>query len=303
MAVNLSQIKSLLVPGLYALTGKYDSIETQWSRVFDTRKSTLTFETSAQMRYFGMAQYKTEGGATATDNNAGQRFTYNAQTREVGLLFAITRMALDDNQYKSQFSLNVKGLMDGFKEFKENVAADIFNNGTTYDANIGGDGKALFATDHPVNGQSIANTFTVAQQLSESALYQAAANIRTTFIDEAGLKRKFRPGKLIVNPTQIPVAHRLIKTELRPGTANNDVNALPVMEGGITEYMAWDYLSSNYPWFLTTNVKGLIHFMRKPFESSMQEDFTTDNLLTKGYERYTFSYNDWRAAWGSFATS
>ena len=303
MSINLAQIKSLLVPGLYTLTGKYPSIETQWSKVFDVKKSTLTTEVSAQMRYFGLAALKQEGGPTTFDNNAGQRFTYNATTNEVGLGFSITRKAIDDNQYKSQFSPNVKGLMDSFKEFKEYQASDVFNSGQTYNSAIGGDGKALFATDHPVDGGTIANTFTTQQQLNETSLIQAYTNIRTTFLDEAGLKRKFRAKKLIVHPYNLPTAVRLVDTYLRPGTANNDVNVIPMQDGGVKEYFGWDYLTSNYYWFLTTTVDSFIMFQRVGFESDMHTDFTTQNLLTTGYERYIPTYNDWRGAWGSFPSS
>jgi hypothetical protein len=107
-----------------------------------------------------------------------------------------------------------------------------------------------------------------------------------------------------VPPQQEPVAIRLTKTELRPGTADNDVNAIFSTAGGIPEgYMVMDYLTSSFAWFLLTNIPGLAFMDRIPFETDMQVDFTTDNLLVKGYQRYSFNYFNWRAIWGNFPTS
>jgi phage major head subunit gpT-like protein len=129
-------------------------------------------------------------------------------------------------------------------------------------------------------------------------------SIRQNFRDIAGLKIFARGRKLIIPPTLEPVAIRLTKTELRPGTANNDVNAIISTAGGLPEgYMVNDYLTSNYAWFLLTNIKGLVYMERVPYEMDMQVDFTTDNLLVKGYERYSFGYYNWRSIFGSFPTS
>lgn len=303
MAINLSQIRNLLMPGLYEVTGSYPSIENQWSRIYSNKKSTYTVEQSVQTRMMGLAQLKQEGGPTPFDNNAGQRYTYSTATQEVGLGFSVTRKAIDDNLYKSQFMPNAKALAFSFKEFKEYQAAALFNDPTTLIPGIGGDGQALASTAHPIDSGTIANTFSVQQQLGESSLIQAYTNIRTTFLDEAGLKRKYRADKLIVSPYNLPTAERLIKTYLRPGTANNDINVIPMMDGGVKDCVAWDYLTNNYYWFLTTNVDSLIHFTRVPFETDMHTDFTTQNLLVTGYERYCFTYNDWRCLWVSTPNS
>jgi hypothetical protein len=123
-------------------------------------------------------------------------------------------------------------------------------------------------------------------------------------VDNAGLKTFARARKLIVPNALEPVAIRLTKTELRPGTANNDVNAIWTTSGGLPDgYMVSEFLTSNFAWFLLTNTKGLLYLERVPFETDMQVEFTTDNLLVKGYERYSFSYNDPRAAWGSYPTA
>lgn len=306
MPVSLTSIRDLLKPGLYAVEGKYDMIPSQWSQVFTTRKSTLAVERKVQNRFLGLAALKSEGGQTTFDNNAGERFVYNAESFEVGLGYAITRKAIDDNLYKSEFNPTNLQLLDSFNQFKEIQSANIFNNGTTYDSTIGGDGKALFATDHPVDGSTVANRFSTDLDLNESSLLQMMINIRSTFVNEAGLKIYARAEKLVVPVNLEPVAIRLTKTELRPGTANNDVNAILSTGGGLRDgYMVWDYLTSNYAWFCLTNYAkdALLMMKRIPFETDMQVDFTTDNLLVKGYERYTPTYNDWRCAYGSFPSS
>ena len=140
--------------------------------------------------------------------------------------------------------------------------------------------------------------------LNEATLLNAMIAIRTNFKDQAGLKIFARGRKLIIAPQNEPVAVRLTKTELRPGTADNDVNAIFSTAGGLSEgYMVNDFLTSAYPWFLLTNIDGLSYMERKPFETDMQVDFVTDNLLVKGYERYSFGYYNWRSIWGSFPTS
>ena len=304
MAVSLSQIKSELLPGLFDVRGSYDMIPRQWDKVFTTHKSNMAVERSTQMRFLGLPQLKSEGGATAFDNNAGERFTFNFEHQEVALGYAITRKAIDDNLYKAQFNPTNLKLQESFAQFKEIQGANIMNNATTYSANIGGDGKALCATDHPYDGGTWANRPATDLDLNEASLLQTMTNVRTGFVNEAGLKILARARRLVVPPALEPQAIRLTKTELRPGTANNDVNAVLTTSGGLPEgYIVLDFLSSQYAWFLTTNIEGLIHMLRVPYEMDMQVDFITDNLLVKGYERYSFGYNDPRAIYGSFPTS
>ena len=304
MAVSLSQIKSELLPGLFDVRGSYDMIPRQWDKVFTTHKSNMAVERSTQMRFLGLPQLKSEGGATAFDNNAGERFTFNFEHQEVALGYAITRKAIDDNLYKAQFNPTNLKLQESFAQFKEIQGANILNNATTYSANIVGDGKALCATDHPYDGGTWANRPATDLDLNEASLLQTMINVRTGFVNEAGLKILARARRLVVPPALEPQAIRLTKTELRPGTANNDVNAVLTTSGGLPEgYIVLDFLSSQYAWFLTTNIEGLIHMLRVPYEMDMQVDFITDNLLVKGYERYSFGYNDPRAIYGSFPTS
>lgn len=303
MAVNTAQIRSLLLPGLYDVKGEYDQIDKTWSKIFKTHKATLRVETKAQMRILGLAQLKSEGGATAFDNNSGQRYLFNAQAFQVGLGYSITRESLDDNQYVKDFNLMKLPLANSFNQFKEIQAANVLNNATTYDPMVGGDGVALASTAHPYDGGTWANTFTTQLDLNESSLQQAALNIRANFVDEAGLKIMARAEKLIVPVQLTAVAERLIKSELRPGTANNDVNATISMPGGVKEYMVHDYLTSQYAWFLTTTIPGLVMMERVPYETDMWVDNTTDNILIKGYERYIPTYNDPRCIWASTPSS
>jgi hypothetical protein len=169
---------------------------------------------------------------------------------------------------------------------------------------VPGDGVALLSTAHPIDGLTIANTPTTQVDLNEATLLNGMISIRTNFRDQAGLKMFARGRKLIVPPQLEPVAIRLTKTELRPGTADNDVNAILSTAGGVPEgYMVMDFLTSSFSWFLLTNIAGLAYMDRIPFESDMQVDFVTDNLLVKGYERYSLSYFNWRSIWGSTPTS
>ncbi|KPK13937.1 MAG: hypothetical protein AMJ56_00360 [Anaerolineae bacterium SG8_19] len=304
MAVNLSAIKDLLLPGLRGVEGKYEMIPSQYDKIFTKHESKMALERTAEMRFLGLAQLKTEGGQTAFDNNAGERYVYNQEHIEIGLGYAITRKAIDDNLYKTQFHPSNLGLIESFQQTKEIYGANILNTATTYNSAVGGDGKALCATDHPIDGGTVANKPSVDVDLNESTLLNAMIAIRTNFKDQAGLKVFARGRKLIVPPALEPVAIRLLKTELRPGSADNDVNAILTTAGGLPEsYMVNDFLTSAYAWFLLTNIDGLSYMERVKFETDMQVDFVTDNLLVKGYERYSFSYYNWRAIYGSFPTT
>ena len=303
MAVNLSAIKDLLLPGLRGIEGKYEQIPSQYDKIFTKHNSKMALERTAEMRFLGLAQLKTEGGQTAFDNGAGERFVYNQEHVEIGLGYAITRKAIDDNLYKTQFAPSNLGLIESFHQTKEIYGANILNTATTYNANIGGDGQALCSTAHPIDGGTVANRPTVDVDLSEASLLNGMIAIRTNFKDQAGLKIFARGRRLVVPPALEPVAIRLTKTELRPGTADNDVNAIMMTSGGLPEgYMVCDYLTSAKAWFLLTNIDGLSYMERIGFETDMQVDFVTDNLLVKGYERYSFGYYNWRSIFGSFPT-
>ena len=303
MAVNLSAIKDLLLPGLRGVEGKYEQIPSQYDKIFTKHDSKMALERTAEMRFLGLAQLKTEGGQTAFDNSAGERYIYNQEHTEIALGYAITRKAVDDNLYKTQFMPSNLGLIESFQQTKEIYGANVLNTATTYNASVGGDGVSLLNYNHPIDGSTVANTPAVQVDLNEATLLNAMIAIRTNFRDQAGLKVFARGRRLIVPAALEPTAIRLTKTELRPGTADNDVNAIMMTAGGLPEgYMVNDFLTSARAWFLLTNIDGLSYMERVKFETDMQVDFVTDNLLVKGYERYSFGYYNWRAIYGSTPT-
>ena len=264
----------------------------------------MAVERSTQMAFVGLPFLKDEGAATQFDNNAGERFTWAFVHIEVALGYAITRKAIDDNLYKSQFNPTNLKLQEAFAQFKEIQGANVLNLGNVYNSQQIGDGKALFATDHPYDGGSWANTSATPKSLNESSLLANMTNVRTQFVNERCLRIMSRARRLVVPPNLEQVAIRLLKTDLRPGTADNDVNAILTLSGGLPEgFIVLDFLTSSFAWFLTTNIEGLIHMMRIPYESDMWVDNVTDNLLVKAYERYSFGFNDPRAAWGEYPSS
>ncbi len=302
MAINLSQIRDQLLPGLRGINGQYPLIPTQWSTVFDKGESKMAIERTLEDRYLGAAAVKSEGGATQFDNAAGERFVWNQEHLEFGLGYAITRKAIDDNLYKDKFNPANLGLMNSFAQTKEIVGANVLNNGFTYNAQVGGDGVAMCATNHAIDGNVYANTASTPVDLNESAIENALIQIRQ-FPDQAGLKIFARGRKLIVPITLQYVAERLLKSELRPASADNDINPI-VTSGALPEgYQAMDYLTAPYTWFIRTSIPGLLYLDRVPFETDMQVDPVTGNLLVIGYERYSFNYNNPRAIWGSNPTS
>lgn len=302
MTINLAAIRDQLFPGLRGIEGRYQMIPTQFSKVYDTGTSKMAIERTLENRYMGLAQIKSEGGATSFDNAAGERWVYNQEHTELGLGYAITRKAIDDNLYKEQFNPQNLGLLEAFNQTKEILGANLLNTANVFNAAIQGDGVSLCNTAHPIDGATYPNRPTVEVDLSETAIYNALIQIRQ-FKDQAGLKVFARGRRLIVPATLEYVAARLIKTELRPGTADNDVNAL-IATGGLPDgYEVLDFLTSNFAWFIKSNVKGLLFLQRVAFETDLQVDFTTQNLLCIGYERYSFGYYNPRAIWGTFPTS
>ena len=284
MATNTSNIPALLLPGIRKLKGDYAEIPTQWSQVFSSGTSEMAVERTLSMRYLGQASIKTQGSATQFDNLSGQRFTYNHNHVAIGLGYSWTREAIDDNLYKSQFDPSNLGLLRSFRQTKEIIAADILNTGNVYNTTIGGDGQALFSTAHPVDGNTVANTSSTPLGLNESSLI-TVNNLIRRFRDNAGLLMGAQGKKLVVPVELRHTAKRLIETPLRPGTADNDIATIKENDDLVGGYVVMDFLTSPYAWFMLSDQGGLIHLERKPFETSMHEDFVTGNLMVKGYER------------------
>jgi hypothetical protein len=305
MPIALPQIYTFLQPGLFEITGKYPQLPKKRDLIYKSRNSNLALERSTATRYLSTARLKTEGGTTSFDNTPGQLYVYNQQHLEWGVGFAITRPAIDDNLYKSDFGPSVMGLMEAFNRTSEINAAAVLNNGTTIDPTVGGDGVSLFGV-HPVTGSTFANRPSPDVDLNEASLLNGQVAINANFVDNANQKMDLHAQRLVV-PSQLePIAVRLLKTELRPGTAMNDVNAILSVQGGIPDgYTVWNYLTSQFAWFLKTDLSkgGLNHMTRVPYESDMSVEFSTDNLLVKGYMRESFNYDDPRAMYASFPTS
>jgi len=304
MPVALSSIRDLLFPGLRAVTGKYQQIPRQYDKIFQYIKSEQAVERTAENRYLPLARLKNEGQTTTFDNRSGERYVWNQSHLEVALGYAITRPAIDDNLYKTQFNPSNLGLQESFNQTKEIYGSSVFNLGFVYQSAVGGDQVALFSTSHPVDGGVYSNSFATPSDLSETTLLSAMIQIRRQFVDQAALKFYARAKMLLIPPELEPVAIRLLETPLRPGTGDNDVNAIRSTTGGLKEgYFVNDFLTSQFSWFLLTNVPGLAYMERIPFEMSMEVEFTTDNLLVKAYERYSFSYYNPRSSFGTNPTS
>lgn len=304
MAVALSSIRNELLPGLRGVVGKYQMIDRIYDKIYDTGTSEMALERTTEMRYLGLAQLKSEGGSVLFDNDAGERFVWNQEHMEIGLGYAITRKTIDDNLYKRQFNPSNLGLMESFAQTKEIYGATFLNTANVPNTAIGGDGVAFCSTAHPIDGGTYANRPSIDVDLNESTLLNAQVNISSTIKDQAGLLVFARARKAVIPPALEPVMLRLLKTELRPGTADNDVNVIPYTAGGLPDgYVVNPFLTSQFGWFLLTNIKGLLYLQRVPFETDMQVDFVTDNLMVKGYERYSFAGYNPRAIWGSFPTS
>ena len=303
MAIDMASIKNELFPGLAAVEGRYKKIETKWSRLFEKRTSKMALERRTQMAYLPLAREKGEGASTYFDERAGERWLYSAEMRELSLGYIITRRAVEDNQYKAEFNPSNLGLQDVFATTKEIYAANIFNTGTVFDQTVGGDQKALFATDHPTDVGTVGNRPAADIDLNESSLLTAMTVIRNNWVDERNIKISARAELVLVPAALEQVIVRLLRTELRPGTNDNDVNAIQHVGGGLRDYIVNEFLTSNFAWFIKTDKRGLIYYDRVAFEMDMYVDFDTDNLKVKGRERYAFSYFDWRGVYGSYPTS
>ena len=262
MAINVAAIRDLLLPGLRGVTGEYKQWPAIWPKLFDQGKSEMAQERTASMRFLPLAQLKTDGGQTAFDNNSGEAFVYNQLHTGIGLGYAITRNTISDNLYKAQFRPSNLGLQRSFAQTKEIYAAAVFNNAGTYDTTVGGDGVSLLNTAHPLpaGGSGPAtwsNTASVAVDLNETSLLNGMIQIQTGMYDNAGLRMMATGKTLVIHPNNEPVALRLLRAELRPGTAMNDPNVIPMTAGGITDYVKYVFFSNAFAWSIKADHPGL----------------------------------------------
>jgi hypothetical protein len=291
MAISRAQALKELLPGLNALFGlEYGKYENEHSEIYETENSDRSFEEEVKLSGFGAAPVKPEGSAITYDN-AQESFTarYNHETVAMG--FSITEEAMEDNLYDSLSARYTKALARAMAYTKQVKAASLLNTGfTTFNS---GDGVTLFNTAHPtVAGGTNSNRPAVDVDLNETALEQAVIDI-AAFKDERGLLIAARPRKLIVPPGLMFVATRLLETELRVGTADNDINALN-SNGSIPQgYRVNHYLTDADAWYITTDIpNGMKHFVRTAMTTSMDGDFDTGNVRYKARERYSFGVSD-----------
>jgi hypothetical protein len=301
MAISRAQLLKELLPGLNALFGlEYKRYGEEHKELYETETSERSFEEETKLSGFAAAPVKNEGNAIAYDN-AQEAFTarYNHQTIALG--FSLTEEAVEDNLYDTLSARYTKALARAMAYTKQVKAAAVLNNGfDTTGAYNGGDGVSLFNTAHPTVGGGVNNnTQTTPTDLNETALEQAVINI-AAWTDERGLLIAAQPRKLIVPAANQFVATRLLETELRVSTADNDINALK-NNGSIPEgYSINHYLTDNDAYFLTTDVpNGMKHFVRTPLSTSMDGDFDTGNVRYKARERYSFGWSDPLGMWGS----
>jgi len=298
MAIARPQLLKELLPGLNALFGlEYEKYENEHSEIYDTESSERSFEEEVKLSGFGAAPVKPEGSAISFDS-AQESFTarYNHETVAMG--FSITEEAVEDNLYDSLSARYTKALARGMAYTKQTKAAALLNTG--FDTFTSGDGVTLFNTAHPtVQGGSNSNRPSTNSDLNETSLEQAVIDI-AAFVDERGLLIAARPRKLIVPPALMFVATRLLQSEMRTGTADNDINAL-VNNGSIPEgFRVNHYLTDTDAFFLTTDIpNGMKHFERTPMTTQMDGDFDTGNVRYKARERYSFGVSDPLGMYGS----
>jgi len=298
MAISRAQLLKELLPGLNALFGmEYSRYGEEHKEIYESETSERSFEEETKLSGFGQAPVKDEGSAISYDN-AQEAFTARYNHETIALGFSLTEEAVEDNLYDTLSARYTKALARSMSNTKQVKAANILNNGFS-DTN-GGDGKELFATDHPlVNGGTNNNTQTTAADLNESSLENAVIQI-AAWTDERGLLIAAKPRKLIIPPSLQFVATRLLDTELRTSTADNDLNAIK-SNGAIPEgYTINHYLTDTDGYFLTTDVpNGMKYFVRTPLTTSMDGDFDTGNVRYKARERYSFGFSDPLGMWGS----
>jgi len=303
MAISRAQLLKELLPGLNALFGlEYARYGEEHKEIYETETSERSFEEETKLSGFSAAPVKNEGSAIAYDN-AQEAWSTRYTHETIALGFSITEEAIEDNLYDSLSARYTKALARAMAYTKQVKAATVLNNGFS-SSYPGGDGQALFSTAHPlVSGGTNSNTPAVQVDLNETSLEAAVIQI-AAWTDERGLLIAARPKKMIVPPALMFVADRLLETELRVGTNDNDINAIKNM-GAVPEgYTVNHFLTDPNAWFLTTDVpNGMKHFVRTPLQNSMDGDFDTGNVRYKARERYSFGWSDPLGMWGSSGSS
>jgi hypothetical protein len=310
MAISRAQLLKELLPGLNALFGmEYARYGEQHKEIYESETSERSFEEETKLAGFGAAPVKNEGSAIAYDN-AQEAFTARYTHETIALGFSITEEAVEDNLYDSLSARYTKALARAMAFTKQVKAASILNNGFN-GAFSGGDGVSLFGVNssssrvgHPTVGGTVNfNSPATPVDLNETSLENATIQI-AAWTDERGLLIAAKPVKLVIPPSLMFVAKRLLDTELRVSTADNDINALKQMGTISGGYTVNNFLTDTNAWFLTTDVpNGMKHFVRTPLQNSMDGDFDTGNVRYKSRERYSFGWSDPLGMWGSSGSS
>ena len=300
MAISRAQLAKELEPGLNALFGmEYAKYENQHSEIFTTESSDRAFEEEVMLSGFGAAPTKGEGSGVSYDD-AQEAYTARYNHETIALAFSITEEAVEDNLYDRLSSRYTRALARSMAHTKQVKAASVLNNAFSAGANAGGDGVALVSSSHPLtSGGTFSNTPTTQADLNETSLEDALISI-AGFVDERGLKVALRGTKLII-PRQLQfVAERLMVSNLRVGTADNDVNAIRSMGMLPNGYAVNDFLTDPDAFFVMTDApRGFVHFERTPLSTNMEADFDTGNMRFKARERYSFGFSDPRAVFAS----
>jgi phage major head subunit gpT-like protein len=296
MAISRAQLLKELLPGLNALFGmEYKRYENQHTEIYDNETSERSFEEEVKLSGFGQAPVKSEGMAITYDN-AREAYVSRYTHETIAMGFSLTEEAVEDNLYDSLSARYTKALARAMAYTKQVKAAAVVNNGFSA---TGGDGVALFSASHPLTGGGTNSNLGTAADLSETTLEAAVIQINQ-WTDERGLLIVAKPVKLIIPPQLQFVATRLLQTEQRPGTADNDLNALK--SNGIFPqgYVVNNYLTDTNAYFIKTDIpNGMKHFVRVPMKTGMDSDFDTGNARYKARERYSFGYSDHLGMWGS----
>lgn len=301
MAISRSQLVKELEPGLNALFGmEYKGYEKEHEQIYDIESSDRAFEEEVMLSGFGEAPVKTEGAGVSYDN-AQEVYTARYTHETIALAYSLTEEAVEDNLYASLAARYTKALARSMATTKQIKAAAVLNGAFT--TAVGGDGKPLCATDHPtLSGPDLRNELSTPADLSETSLEQALIDI-AAFTDERGLKIAVRGLKLIVPKELQFTSDRILKSTLRVGTADNDINAIKNMGMVPQGYTVNHYLTDPDAWFIKTDApNGMKMFERVAFKTGFEGDFDTGNVRYKARERYSFGYSDPRGIFGSPGT-
>lgn len=299
MAISRSQLLKELLPGLNALFGmEYGRYGEEHKEIFETESSDRSFEEETKLSGFSAAPVKNEGSAISYDN-AQEAFTARYTHETIALGFSITEEAVEDNLYESLSSRYTKALARAMAYTKQTKGAATLNNAFS-SSYLGGDGVSLCSTAHPlISGGTNANRPSTAADLNETSL-EAAIIAIADWTDERGLLIAAKPKKLILPPSLQFVATRLLDSDLRVSTADNDINAIRKMGAVPDGYAINHFLTDSDAWFLMTDVpNGLKHFVRAPLTTSLDGDFDTGNVRYKSRERYSFGWSDALGIYGS----